>query len=208
MSETSGAHARLMDGIYRRQRLIYDATRKYFLFGRDHLIEHLSPAPGMSVLEVACGTGRNLDLIGRRYPDARLYGFDISSEMLISARAKLGERAELAQGDATDFAPGEMFSVGGFDRIVLSYGISMIPDWQAAITEAVRHLSPEGALYIVDFGDQARLPGWFKSGLRAWLAKFHVSPRDSLDTFLSDQGWKVERTLLYRGYAVFAVIQR
>ena len=30
-----------MDGIYRYQRYIYDATRKYFLLGRDRLIEDL-----------------------------------------------------------------------------------------------------------------------------------------------------------------------
>ncbi|MEM6465422.1 MAG: class I SAM-dependent methyltransferase [Pseudomonadota bacterium] len=197
-----------MDGIYRRQRLIYDATRKYFLFGRDYLIERLAPTASMSVLEVACGTGRNLDLIGQRYPEARLYGFDISSEMLISARAKLGTRAELAEGDATDFAPGKMFGVGGFDRIVLSYAISMIPDWQAAIAEAVRHLNPGGELHIVDFGDQAGLPRVFKSGLRAWLAKFHVQPRDSLNDVLSSHGWQYECRSLYRGYAVFAVITR
>ena len=31
-------HAALMDTVYRGQRHIYDATRKYFLFGRDRLI--------------------------------------------------------------------------------------------------------------------------------------------------------------------------
>ena len=31
-------HAALMNSIYRRQRHIYDFTRKYYLFGRDRLI--------------------------------------------------------------------------------------------------------------------------------------------------------------------------
>ena len=34
-------HAALMDRTYRHQRLIYDATRAWFLLGRDHLIAHL-----------------------------------------------------------------------------------------------------------------------------------------------------------------------
>ena len=74
-------HAVHMDGIYRYQRYIYDATRKYFLLGRDRLIEELAVPAGGTVLEIGCGTGRNLILVARRYPDARLYGFDISREI-------------------------------------------------------------------------------------------------------------------------------
>ena len=43
-------HARLMDGIYRGQRHIYDATRKYYLFGRDRLIAGLALQDGGKVL--------------------------------------------------------------------------------------------------------------------------------------------------------------
>ena len=60
-----------MDGIYRYQRYIYNASRKYFLLGRDHLIERLRPPDGGTVLEIGCGTGRNLILAARRYPNAR-----------------------------------------------------------------------------------------------------------------------------------------
>ncbi|RUV80008.1 class I SAM-dependent methyltransferase, partial [Mesorhizobium sp. M1A.F.Ca.IN.020.32.1.1] len=82
-------HARLMDQMYRYQRYIYDFTRKYYLFGRDTLIRELNPPAGASVLEVGCGTGRNLALIGDLYPGRPLFGLDISAEMLATARAKL-----------------------------------------------------------------------------------------------------------------------
>src|SRR5262249_43214804 len=52
--------AQEMDAIYRYQRYIYDATRKYYLFGRDRLIANLDPPERGTVLEIACGTGRNL----------------------------------------------------------------------------------------------------------------------------------------------------
>jgi S-adenosylmethionine-diacylgycerolhomoserine-N-methlytransferase len=173
-------HAALMDRTYRHQRRIYDATRAWFLLGRDHLIAHLDVPPGGSVLEMACGTGRNLDHIGRRYPDARLYGLDISSQMLRSARAKLGGRADLGLGDACAFDGHAVFGVGGFDRIVLSYSLSMIPDWPRAIDCALDHLAPDGRLHIVDFGTQTRLPAIARNGLNAWLARFHVTPRHDL----------------------------
>lgn len=35
-------HANLMDRIYRRQRHFYDATRKYYLLGRDPMIAGLA----------------------------------------------------------------------------------------------------------------------------------------------------------------------
>ena len=59
-----------MDAIYRYQRYIYDASRKYYLLGRDRMLEELAPAPGGTVLEIACGTGRNLIKAAGRYPDA------------------------------------------------------------------------------------------------------------------------------------------
>ncbi|MBO9726601.1 MAG: class I SAM-dependent methyltransferase [Novosphingobium sp.] len=166
-----------MDKVYRGQRHIYDFTRKYYLFGRDRLIRELDAAPGMSVLEVGCGTGRNLELIARAWPQVQCHGFDISSEMLKSARARLGPQVRLAPGDATRFDASALFGRAGFDRVVLSYTLSMIPDWQAALEQAAAALAPGGVLHAVDFGDLAGLPSPLRKGLRAWLAKFHVSPR-------------------------------
>ncbi len=79
--------AALMDGMYRRQRHIYDLSRKFYLLGRDEAIARLRPAPGDRVLEIACGTGRNLVKLAQVYPDARLFGLDVSREMLATATA-------------------------------------------------------------------------------------------------------------------------
>lgn len=209
MADSTTHHGALMDGIYRRQRLIYDVTRKYYLLGRDHLIDQMHPEPSAHILEIACGTGRNLDLIERRYPGRVLYGVDISSEMLNNARNKLGTRARFAQGDACAFDPETLFGQARFDHIVMSYSLSMIPDWQAAIAEALRHLQPGGTLHIVDFGDQARLPRWFKAGLRNWLARFHVASRDGLaDVICAQTGVEVTFLPLYRGYAQYARVTK
>ena len=72
-----------MDGIYRYQRFIYDATRRYYLLGRDRLIERPWRCPtAAACLEIGCGTARNLIKAARRYPAARLYGLDVSEAML------------------------------------------------------------------------------------------------------------------------------
>ncbi|MDP2129547.1 MAG: class I SAM-dependent methyltransferase [Erythrobacter sp.] len=173
-------HAALMDEVYRGQRHIYDFTRKYYLFGRDTLINGLAAKPGMRVLEVACGTGRNLAKIGTAWPGVRLYGLDISAEMLKSARAAVGAEARLGQGDACSFDAAALLGEPQFDRVVLSYSLSMIPDWQGALDHAAGLLAPGGALHVVDFGDLAGLPRPLAGLLRAWLAKFHVAPRDDM----------------------------
>lgn len=209
---TDATHAARMDGVYRYQRLFYDATRKFYLLGRDRLITGLNAKPGDSVLEIACGTGRNLQKIGRHYPGTQLFGLDISEQMLISARNKLGEKARLAQGDACNFDPNALWGqAAGFDHIVLSYCLSMIPDWEAAIAEAQRHLVPGGTVHIVDFGDQSGLPSWFKKALWRWLAKFHVTPRERLSTVLQEKTRNTEAHLndtpLFRGYAHYATLK-
>lgn len=178
----SSSHAALMDEVYRGQRHIYDFTRKYYLFGRDTLISGLAAQPGMRVLEIACGTGRNLAKVARAWPEVRLYGLDISAEMLKSARAALGAGARLGQGDACAFDAQALLGEPQFDRIVLSYSLSMIPDWQGALDHAAGLLERGGQLHIVDFGDLSGLPRPLAAGLRAWLAKFHVAPRVELPT--------------------------
>jgi S-adenosylmethionine-diacylgycerolhomoserine-N-methlytransferase len=64
-------HAALMDLVYRRQRYVYDLTRKYYLFGRDRLIRELDLKPGDRVVEIGCGTARNLVRMAQLYPEAR-----------------------------------------------------------------------------------------------------------------------------------------
>ena len=134
--------AALMDRMYRRQRHIYDLSRKFYLLGRDEAIARLHPAPGDKVLEIACGTGRNLIQLARAYPEARLFGLDVSREMLATAaasaaRAGLASRLALAQGDATAFDPEAMFGSASFERVMISYALSMIPPWREALAHAL-----------------------------------------------------------------------
>jgi S-adenosylmethionine-diacylgycerolhomoserine-N-methlytransferase len=217
MTDQTGSHDQLMNAVYRNQRFIYDITRKYYLLGRDRLIDDLDVPPGGSVLEVACGTGRNLIKVGQRYPKTQLYGFDISSEMLTTARVNLAragmaDRVTLVQADATDFSADALFGLPAFDRVFVSYSLSMIPDWQAALACALAQTAPGGQLAVVDFSQQAELPGWFRKGLLAWLAKFHVSPRASLPAQVQDlakaKGAEATLTHLYRDYAVLGQIRR
>ncbi|UCI34119.1 class I SAM-dependent methyltransferase [Mesorhizobium sp. B4-1-4] len=215
-TELPASHAELMDGVYRWQRHIYNLTRKYYLLGRDRLVDGLDVPAGGTVLELGCGTGRNIILAARRYPDAHFFGLDISAEMLETASAAiaregLSARVKLAKGDATDFNAGALFGRAAFDRVFVSYSLSMIPGWEKTVSAALAALSPGGSLHIVDFGQQEGLPGWFRSLLRGWLRKFHVAPRESLRDVLESESQRTGATFhfrtLYRGYAWLAIVK-
>ncbi len=212
MSDVSHSTGALMDSIYRHQRHFYDLTRKYYLLGRDRLIRELDPPQGGHVLEVGCGTGRNLIKAARRYPHALFYGLDISDAMLEKAqqnieRAGLSDRIRLAQTDASAFEAQALFGRQSFDRVFFSYSLSMIPAWQKALDCGYASTSTNGRLLIVDFGQQESLPRWFSRVLTWWLKQFHVSSRAELGEAITRLG-QGQMHCLYGDYARIAKVTR
>ena len=206
---------RRMNRVYRRQRHIYDGTRRYYLLGRDQLIAHLRPGAGATVLEIGCGTGRNLVHAAGRYPDARFFGIDVSTEMLTSAisaisRRGMTDRIRVAHGDGTRFDPQNLFGIASFDHVMISYSLSMIADWRCVLQAAASRLRPGGQLHVVDFGGQERLPRIARTLLLRWLAMFDVTPRDDLEHELSAMAGHAGADLRFqrpfRGYAQYAVL--
>jgi S-adenosylmethionine-diacylgycerolhomoserine-N-methlytransferase len=206
-----------MDGIYRYQRFIYDATRRYYLFGRDRLLTDLAVPDGGSVLEIGCGTARNLIGAARLYPTARLHGLDISEQMLRTAwtkvaRAGLKGRIALAAADATAFSPEALFGRRSFDRVFISYALSMIPPWRETVQQAAACVAPHGMLQIVDFGDFAAFPAWLRDAQLGWLRRFSVTPIPQLEEELGEiaqsLGLRASAERLYGGYAIEARLAR
>ena len=217
MSSMAQDAARHMDGIYRHQRHIYDATRKYYLLGRDRMLDALCPEDGTTVLELGCGTGRNLIRAARRWPNARFVGFDISHAMLETARASIARaglsgRISVHQADASDFDLPALCGEAHVDRVFISYTLSMIPPWRQVLPRALAALGRGGRIYILDFGQQDGWPRSFKAVLFAWLGRFSVHPRAELERELlclaSESGAALDFRHLYRGYADYAVITK
>jgi len=69
-----------LNNLYRFQRHFYDVTRRFFLFGRDELLRQMNVQPGENVLEVGCGTGRNLLKLSGLALKAKLYGLDVADK--------------------------------------------------------------------------------------------------------------------------------
>jgi S-adenosylmethionine-diacylgycerolhomoserine-N-methlytransferase len=155
------------------------------------LADDLPDAAGTTptVLEVGCGTARNLRRLADMAPAARLYGLDASEEMLDTARRSLDRgglpNVTLGQGLAEEVDPPAMLGTSGpFDAVFFSYVLSMIPTWEAAVEAALNQVRPGGTLAVVDFWDQGDLPGWFRTLLQSWLDLFGVHHRPELLTYL------------------------
>ncbi|MDE2384471.1 MAG: class I SAM-dependent methyltransferase [Alphaproteobacteria bacterium] len=211
------AHAQSMDRIYALQRHIYDLTRAYYLLGRDQLLRRLNPSPGAHILEMGCGTGRNLIKAARLYPEAQFHGLDISQEMLRTAGAAIARRGlssaiTVACADATSVDAARLFGEARFEHVFFSYTLSMIPDWQAALRQGFKLVAPGGTLHVVDFGDCGHLPASFRRGLYAWLRQFHVTPRHELEgalhALLAAEGGSLVFTRPFRGYAQLAQLSK
>lgn len=101
---------------------------------------------GGRVLELACGTARNLPF----YPaDVQLTGIELSPEMLAIGRKRaeeLAHPADLRLGDAQALEFGD----GTFDTVTCTLGFCTIPDTTGAAREAFRVLKPGGRLLMLE----------------------------------------------------------
>jgi S-adenosylmethionine-diacylgycerolhomoserine-N-methlytransferase len=181
-----------MDKMYRWTRHVYDFSRKYYLLGRDRLLREMELQPDDRVIEIGCGTARNLIKLARMRRDVRCYGLDVSTEMLATATQKvkarrLQDRITLMHCFAEQLDYAKTFSLDApFDAVFFSYSLSMIPPFREAIDAALRSLKRGGVMYVVDFWDQGKWPGPFRAGLKRWLDLFHVHFRPELLEYLKE----------------------
>lgn len=133
----------------------YDATMDFFerLMVDDGRRWACSRARGR-VLEIAIGTGRNLE----HYPeDVRLAGVDISPAMLARAERRAYEQRrsiDLREGTAEALE----WDDETFDTVVSTLSLCTIPDDRAAIAEAWRVLRPGGSLVLCEHVRSPTLP--------------------------------------------------
>lgn len=121
---------------------------------RREAVDRLELKPGGRVLEVGCGTGRNLaHLVQAVGAQGHVYGVDLSEGMLREAgelSAKAGwHNVSLIQADATDYTLPELV-----DGVIFSLSYAVIPQHLEALERAWGQLRPGGYVVIMD----AKLP--------------------------------------------------
>jgi ubiquinone/menaquinone biosynthesis C-methylase UbiE len=142
------------------------------------------------VLELACGTARNLPFYSG---DVKLTGIELSPQMLEIARKRaqdLGHPADLRLGDAQALE----FEDEGFDTVTCTLGFCTIPDTTTAAREALRVLRPAGVLLMME---HVRSPAPLVRGAQRLLEPLAVRfeadhlLRDPLD-YLPGVGFQID----------------
>lgn len=166
-------HAQRLEAFYAPQAAHYDAFRERLLQGRRELVESLPLPDGAHVVELGGGTGRNVEFFGDRLSRiTRVDVVDLCPALVEQARRRSDARIHVSLADATTWRPAQPV-----DCVYLSYALTMIPEWRAAIGNAVAMLKPGGTLGVVDFyvSEARPAPGLVRHGpltRRFWPAWF------------------------------------
>lgn len=135
---------------YRWQSIIYDSTRWSFLFGRNRIVNLIdSPAP-KKIIEVGCGTGKNILKLRQKFPESDIYGIDLSEDMLEIAKKKF--LADKKIHFINRPYANDIFANSSIDLVFISYCLTMVnPGWDNVLDSARYHLRSGGEIAVVDF---------------------------------------------------------
>ena len=183
-------HQKQMELFYQCQKRSYDSFRDSLLHARPTLIEYLplKSEGGAVWVDIGGGTARNLEYLNpktiRRH-FKRIYIVDISPSLLSIASERLRkfgleDLVTLVLHDVTSDSVFEELGLplASVDVVTMSYSLSMIPDKDRAVENALKLLKPngEGYLGIADFwmaGNFEHEMGRAKRKARAAEAKAH-----------------------------------
>jgi ubiquinone/menaquinone biosynthesis C-methylase UbiE len=104
---------------------------------------------GTRLLEVGCGVGAVLAVLGQEFPGVRLVGVDIEPKQLEYARGHLeraGVEATLLEADALALP----FADETFDHVWMMWLLEHVADPPAALREARRVLVPRGLVTAIE----------------------------------------------------------
>lgn len=183
-------HAERMESFYSGQAEAYDDFRKRLLHGREELFRQIELPEGGTWVDLGGGTGANLEFIADRVPQlGRAYVVDLAGSLLKVASERFEKHGwshvQAVEADATQWQPPATgVEPEGADVVTFSYSLTMIPDWFAAIENAMRMLKPGGVLGVVDFyvarkhaAEDMKKHGWFtRTFWPTWFASDNVFP--------------------------------
>lgn len=177
-----------ISGYYRIFEWIYWLPRGI----RQRAIDRLDLKPGARVLEIGCGTGRNLAYLRAAVGDSgQVFGVDLSEGMLATARALCTARqwvnVELANRDFLEYSPGEQV-----DCVLFSLSYATMPNHKQILAKAWDLMKPGGRIVILD----AKLPDGFSGRVMLpatlWMMKHsvlgnpYIRPWEELASLTSD----------------------
>ncbi len=128
--------------------LISKPQRKW----KRNAVKYLEIKEGDRVLDVGTGTGQILPWIADQMSSGELVATDISGSMLARARKKIENISEIDVSLINDDIENSRFSDDRFDKIITTFTLTTVPDFERAMSECARILDPEGHMIVLDTG--------------------------------------------------------
>jgi len=193
-----------MRDLYRKRAKRYDlAVAAYRLIGlrerryRRDTVEALSLRPGDTVVDLACGTGLNFNMLEAVVQrQGTIIGVDLSDAMLDVARRRATAAGwgniELVQADMAEYAfPSDLAG------ILSTFAISLVPEFDQVIRRSASALRAGGRMAIFDIKKPEHWPEWMIR-FTAWINRpFGVSvectdrhPWESLKQYLQEVSFR------------------
>jgi ubiquinone/menaquinone biosynthesis C-methylase UbiE len=146
--DTYSRTARRYEMILRVYRVLGVDLKKW----REEAFGRLPPLAGPRILDLAVGTGANLQYLVDKYPNYReIVGIDYTPEMLVRAKKRIAENRwrniSVRLIDAREMS-GHL--QGRFDLIISTYSLSIIPDAVLVLDQIQRVLDQQGYLLLLD----------------------------------------------------------
>jgi ubiquinone/menaquinone biosynthesis C-methylase UbiE len=163
------------------------------------LVARAALAPGQTIFEFGCGTGRlAARLLGTLPPDVNYIGVDISPVMINLATRRLAAWAERAKVVLVDGSLPLSADDGFADRVLSTFVFDLLDETyaRAVLDDLRRILAPNGRLCLASLSYGERL---FERAIsRTWLGLWHIAPQVlggcrpiSLSALLK-HGWTLE----------------
>jgi ubiquinone/menaquinone biosynthesis C-methylase UbiE len=185
---------------------------QWLLFGPSHraLIKRIRTVAGdrpIRVLDVGCGTGVFAARIRQELPQARVWGIDLVSGMLVKGSDRWRRHAgqiQPLQGDSERLP----FAEATFDFVTCANSFHHYPHQDRAVAEMHRVLKPGGRLMIID-GYRDAPWGWFIFDVCVAEVEgsvHHASARTFRELF-AQAGLSAVAQRVYRGPAPFLLTE-
>jgi len=138
---------------------------------RREAVDSLTLGSGDYVIELGCGTGRNLLMLSQAVGSGgRVVGVDVSPEMLERARRRVRdhrlENVSLHLGDAAAFSASQ-----AVDAVLFSISYSVIPGRIQALRDSWEQLRSGGRLVIMDGRTPTGLIGKMSHPVISWVSR-------------------------------------
>jgi demethylmenaquinone methyltransferase/2-methoxy-6-polyprenyl-1,4-benzoquinol methylase len=183
---------------YRKKAKHYDITSRLYpapgypqRAQRLLTVQALGLRAGDTVVDMACGTGLNFQLLETAVgPGGRIVGVDLTDAMLARAQDRIAKNGwsniSLVHADATGFD-----FPAGVNGILSTYAMTQVPECAEVIAHGAKALCAGGRWVVLDLKVPGSAPGWL-----APLGTAIVRPFASIDQWLMRRPWEAIRAAM------------